>query len=133
MVRSACHCGIVRLTVEPAPKRVLDCNCSICRRYGALWAYPNDPRTGRPLFQTVVVQGANRLEGYVWGDKWSAVWRCRACGCVMFGTPRSERERILSVNARMFAGFDPASVSIQRIDNAHTGWFWSRPDAAILP
>jgi hypothetical protein len=24
-----------------APAWVLDCNCTLCRRYGALWAYPH--------------------------------------------------------------------------------------------
>jgi hypothetical protein len=32
-----CHCGAVRISVEPAPTEITD--CSICRRYGALWAY----------------------------------------------------------------------------------------------
>ena len=39
MIKAACHCGAVRLEADPAPTRVNDCNCSICRRYGVLWAY----------------------------------------------------------------------------------------------
>ena len=34
-----CHCGAVRIRVRQAPRTVTSCNCSICRRYGALWAY----------------------------------------------------------------------------------------------
>ena len=39
MIRAACHCTAVRLEVEHAPRWVYDCNCSVCRRYGVLWAY----------------------------------------------------------------------------------------------
>jgi hypothetical protein len=130
MVKAACHCGAVRLTVEPAPKWVLDCNCSICRRYGAVWAYTHD-QAGKPVLQTTLVQGADALEPYIWGDRWSAVWRCKACGCVMVGTSIDKPEIPLSLNARMFVDFDPASVTLHRIDNAHTGRFWTRPDAEI--
>ena len=39
MIDVACHCGAVRLTVPRAPVEVTECNCSICRRLGARWAY----------------------------------------------------------------------------------------------
>ena len=32
-----CHCGKVRYEVETALTPVLDCNCSICQKRGALW------------------------------------------------------------------------------------------------
>ena len=131
MVKSACHCGAVRINLEPAPTRVRDCNCSICRRYGGLWAYTHNLQ-GKAIRQATVVQGAEALEAYIWGNKWSAVWRCKTCGCVMYGTAIDKPEIILSMNARMFVDFDPASVTIQRIDNAHTGRFWTRVDGEIL-
>ena len=39
MLEGACHCGAVRFTIPAAPESVTDCNCSICRRLGTLWAY----------------------------------------------------------------------------------------------
>ena len=133
MTRSACHCGAVRIAVNPAPKTVFDCNCSICRRYGGLWAYTFRPdHKGKSDIEAIIVQGADAVESYVWGDKWSAVWRCETCGCVMYGTSIDKPQIILSLNARMFVDFDPASVTLQRIDNAHTGRFWTRADAEIM-
>ena len=44
MIEASCHCGAVRFTVETAPGDVNSCNCSICRRYGALWAYYQQPQ-----------------------------------------------------------------------------------------
>ena len=39
MTRATCHCGAVVLEVDSPPAEVNDCHCSICRRYGTLWAY----------------------------------------------------------------------------------------------
>ncbi len=36
---ATCHCSAVHLTCDPAPVEVTECTCSICRRYGVLWAY----------------------------------------------------------------------------------------------
>ena len=35
----SCHCGAVRWRFEGVPTSATSCNCSICRRHGALWAY----------------------------------------------------------------------------------------------
>jgi hypothetical protein len=130
MIRAACHCGAVRITMEPAPTWVLDCNCSICRRYGVLWAYTKDRIAKREL-EATLIQGASELEAYIWGDRMIGFWRCKACGCVTHHTALQKPEKIRAVNARMFVSFDTASVTIHRSDNAHTGWFWSRPDAPV--
>jgi hypothetical protein len=130
MVRAACHSGAVRITLEPAPDWVLDCNCSICRRYGALWAYTWD-RLGKRDLRATLIQGADALEAYVWGDRWIGFWRCKSCGSVTHHTALSEPEKIRGVNALMFVNFDTASVVVQRSDNGHTGWFWTRPDSAV--
>ena len=131
MIRAGCHCGAVRITMEPAPAWVLDCNCSICRRYGVLWAYGWDRFTKQKL-SLELVQGEEALEPYIWGDKQLGFWRCKSCGCVTHHTVLEHPLPIRAVNARMFVDFDPASVTLQRSDNAHTGRFWSRPDAEIM-
>ncbi|MDO8914181.1 MAG: hypothetical protein Q8N10_13520 [Phenylobacterium sp.] len=130
MVRAACHCGAVRITLEPAPAWVLDCNCSICRRYGVLWAYRSDP-IGKTELSVELVQGEDAVEAYIWGNRWIGFWRCKACGCVTHHTALDQPSTIRAVNARMFVNFDPASVILHRSDNAHTGAFWTRPDAPI--
>src|ERR1700761_5521119 len=130
MVRGACHCGAVRITLAPAPAWVLDCNCSICRRYGALWAYARDTLAERDL-EVRLLAGADAIEAYVWGNHWIGFWRCRACGCLTHHTALDKPAEIRGVNARMFVDFDPVAVTIHRSDNAHTGRFWTRPDVPI--
>ena len=131
MIKAGCHCGAVRLTLDPAPNWVLDCNCSICSRYGALWAYPWDGLGKRNLSATIV-QGADAIDAYIWGGRRIGFWRCRSCGCLTHHTALASPTNIRGINARLFVNFDPASVTIHRSDSAHTGRFWTRPDAPIL-
>lgn len=39
MLTTSCHCGAVRLEIARSPRTLTQCNCSICRRYGAIWSY----------------------------------------------------------------------------------------------
>ena len=39
MIEGACHCGAVKWRYDPVPEGATACNCTICRRYGALWIY----------------------------------------------------------------------------------------------
>ena len=39
MIEGSCHCGQVHWRYGPEPKGATACNCSVCRRYGALWIY----------------------------------------------------------------------------------------------
>ena len=48
----SCHCGAVAFTVDLDPATALKCNCTICSKLGAVWAFA--PKTkfnltsGRP-------------------------------------------------------------------------------------
>jgi hypothetical protein len=39
MIEGSCHCGAVRWSFEGVPEAATACNCTVCRRYGTLWAY----------------------------------------------------------------------------------------------
>ncbi|OJW70649.1 MAG: aldehyde-activating protein [Sphingomonadales bacterium 63-6] len=39
MLSGTCHCGKAGWTLEGEAGSITACNCSLCRRYGALWAY----------------------------------------------------------------------------------------------
>ena len=38
MLAATCRCGSVRTEAPRRPHSLINCNCSICRRYGTLWA-----------------------------------------------------------------------------------------------
>jgi hypothetical protein len=123
MIKAACHCGAVRLEADPAPTMVNDCNCSICRRYGVLWAYYDRG-------QVRLVQGDTQI--YIWGDRHIEFHRCQTCGCVTHWAPSREPGFIRGVNARMMPALDPAQVVVERSNNGGgPHLFWTRPDLPV--
>ncbi len=127
MVRAACHCTAVRFEIEDLPDWVLDCNCTICRRYGAIWTYPD-------ATQVTLVRGAHSTDTYTWGNRWLAFHRCRECGCITHMTVLDpDPPRVYGVNARMIPTLDPASVRLRQMDHGHTGFFWTRSTEPPLP
>ena len=120
MIRAACHCTAVRFEIETAPVWAVDCNCTLCRRYGAIWAYykPGEVK---------IVQGADDTVAYTWGDKALAFHHCKICGCLTHHTVvGSAPLHIRGVNARMMPTLDPTTVRLQQTDNSHTGFFWTK-------
>ena len=120
MVRAACHCTAVRFEITELPTWVLDCNCTICRRYGAIWTYPDAGKV-------TIVSGADATDTYTWGDRGLAFHRCKECGCVTHMTVvDTDPTQVYGINARLIPTLDPASVRLRQKDNGHTGFFWTR-------
>ena len=125
MIRAACHCTAVRLQVDETPTWVNDCNCTLCRRYGALWAY-YEPG------EVTLVQGRDATDTYCWDDRILEFHRCRTCGCVTHVTALTETPFIAIVNVRMMPRLNPTTVRVQQKNNGHTGFFWTRSDGPIV-
>jgi len=66
---------LICLDIEVAPSEVTECNCSICRRYGALWAYD---------FEGEKISVSDGTRVYLWGRKWIEFHFCPKCGCIVY-------------------------------------------------
>ena len=111
MLTGACHCGKVRIDVPARPEALILCNCSICRRYGALWAfYPREDvrLSGHP----------EHTAGYVWGERTIETFRCTNCGCVTHWEPFRPEATKFSVNMRNFDPQELGEVRLRRFDGA---------------
>jgi hypothetical protein len=114
MLAGTCHCGAVRVEVPRRPRTLTNCNCSICRRYGVLWAYYR-ARDVRVLAQS----GAT--EAYAWGRKQLRFVRCACCGCVVnWEHAQSRPNDYVGVNARNLEPTALEGVRIRRLDGAKT-------------
>jgi hypothetical protein len=111
MIRASCHCGLICLEIDTAPSEVTECNCSICRRYGVLWAYysPKQVRIESPHGNT---------DTYMWDDKSIAFHRCANCGCVSHWSAIDPSRDRMGVNARLMSLDLLASVRIRHLDGA---------------
>jgi hypothetical protein len=109
MLTGSCHCGAVRIEVPRRPRSLTSCNCSICRRYGALWAY----------YKASGVKIRGPIDHYVWGDRTLGFGRCRTCGCVThWESIKPMDSGKMGVNAR---NFDPQAlegIPIRLLDGA---------------
>src|SRR5262245_40357036 len=112
---ATCHCGSVRIRVVQLPRTLTRCNCSICRRYGALWAYykPTSVQIDAPK---------GGLAKYSWNRRIREHHRCKWCGCVTHYTYRTRRLRgTIAVNACNFELAAIAHARVRHMDGAATG------------
>lgn len=114
MIRASCHCGAITLSIPRPPQRVTQCDCSICRRYGTLWGYFEQP-------EVVVEAAPGALQEYAWGRKSLAFVRCGHCGCVTHWRPLAGRKSLrMGVNLRLFEPEQIGPVRIRQLDGAVT-------------
>ncbi len=114
MVEASCHCGAVRMQIAAAPTEVTDCNCSICRRYGVLWAYYS-PKEVR------IVPTSGATEIYFWDDHSLDFHRCKVCGCVTHWAAVDPSVDRMGVNSRLMSLEVRAGARVRRLDGAATG------------
>lgn len=116
--KGSCHCGRIRFEVHAEIDHVRACDCSICRRRGALtFRVPKDAlRLRTPL---------DNLSLYEWGSRTAKDYFCPTCGILPFRHPsdptaQERREGLQSfdgwaVNVRCLEGVDLESILIKRI------------------
>jgi hypothetical protein len=113
MIEASCHCGAVRIVLERAPVEVTECNCSICRRTGAIWAYI------RPAEARLVPPNA-ATDTYEWDDRSLAFHRCRTCGCLTHWSPLNRDPDRMGINARLLPPETLAAARRRFLDGAVT-------------
>lgn len=119
MLKLSCHCGEVRVTVDSRPDHINACNCTLCGKSGARWAYFHPSR--------VRVEGATR--GYRRADKddpGAEIRFCAICGSTShFSLTPSAVARhgdgTMGVNMRLADPRDIAGVKLRFPD----GLAWS--------
>ena len=108
----ACHCRAVKFKVDLDLSGALQCNCSICSKLGAVWAFA-------PASQFKLQSGQESLEDYQFGKKTLHHIHCTHCGIETFaegkmpdGTPT------VGINLRCLDGVDVTKLSPRQYDGA---------------
>ena len=88
MIQGSCHCGAVSWTLERVPESATACICTLCRRYGALWAHD---------YENEGIEVSGPTGEYVRGRQIGFHF-CQRCGCVAYArwlaAGEDERRRI---------------------------------------
>ena len=107
MIQGSCHCGAVNFQFEGVPEGATTCNCTVCRRYGVLWAYDHEGEGIKVSGQTKAYIRGKAVEFHF----------CAHCGCVAFWRAQAKGEdgkRRIAVNLRLA---EPALVADIPIDH----------------
>ena len=99
-----CHCGAVELEIN-LPDGIVDarrCNCSICRRKGAIAG-------SIPLSGLKIISGEDKLVLYQFDSKEAEHYFCSICGIYTHHRRRSNPDQY-GINLGCLEGVDPASI-----------------------
>lgn len=114
MLHASCHCGAVRVDIERRPRALTQCTCSICRRYGARWAY----YTRRSV---TVRADPSAVTAYTWGKRTIEFVHCNHCGCLThYESIHKAEDGRIAVNARMLPPEDVVGIKVRTFDGAKT-------------
>ncbi len=114
MIEASCHCGAIKIEIDRRPRKLTQCTCSICRRYGAVWGYYTN-KTAR------IVAGKKFAKAYTWGDKSIEFYHCNRCGSVThYESVKKGPEDRFAVNFRMVDPADYQGVRIRTFDGGDT-------------
>ena len=105
--QGSCHCGRVRFEVDTDLDHVRVCDCSICRKRGALLHRVDEEqfRLLTPLEDLVLYQFHTRT---------ARDYFCPTCGILPFRRPRTAPEQ-WSINVRCLAGIDLDAIPVKRV------------------
>lgn len=124
MIQASCHCGAVGIEIPAMPAAATSCNCSICRRLGALWGF-------FPLDAVRVTVHSGTTHEYAWGKKTRRFIRCATCGCTTHVCPSEPGPGSeIEVNMRLFEPGDVGRLRIRRFDGATAWKYVDDPPAA---
>ena len=116
--RGSCHCGRVRFEVEAEIDHLRVCDCSVCRRRGALnYRVPKDKLHLLTPWEDLTI--------YQWGSQTAKDYFCPVCGILPFRRPSDPTSQELkegvkpfegwAVNVRCLEGVDLDSIPIRKI------------------
>jgi hypothetical protein len=110
MLEGSCHCGAVRWQFDGVPDTTTACSCTVCRRYGVLWAYDYEG-------ERITISG--NTCAYIWGDREIGFHFCPDCGCVAYWRgieQRADGRRRIAVNLRLAEPEAVAKIPVKHFD-----------------
>lgn len=111
LFQGSCHCGAVRFEVRTSLLPASRCNCSLCRRRGALMS---PPFPGQYLH---ITSGEDALTVYQFNTHTAKHYFCKHCGIYPFHQTRVN-PKAWRANIGCLHGVDPYAIEAGLADGA---------------
>ena len=105
--RLSCHCGNIRLEVDAELDKLRQCNCSTCRRFGAIHWYV-------PASSVTLLDRKRPLSTYAWRAVHEGHHFCGTCGTSIMRT--GYPDGTIAVNPCCIQEVDPIALDVERFD-----------------
>ena len=114
-ITGSCHCGAVTFTLATRPDQIVDCNCTACRRYRALWSH----------MAVDQVEVSGKTIAYSHGDHNIAFHSCVTCGGTTHWSPIKPQpgNPWMAVNLAMAEPSLIAGIPVRHFDGAESWRF----------
>ena len=108
----SCHCGRVAYEADADLSKAVTCNCSICKKRGALMAFV-------PADKFRLVRGGNELLDYQFNKKVVHHLFCPTCGVGSFSRGEGpDGAQMVAINVRCLDDIDLDALTITKFDGA---------------
>jgi hypothetical protein len=105
-----CHCGQVRYDFTTDLAQVMECNCSICTKRGALWTFV-------PADKFALRAGEDVLADYQFGKRTLHHLFCPQCGVGSFSRGKApDGKEVVAVNVRCLDDVDIKALKTTPFD-----------------
>ncbi|RYG90620.1 GFA family protein [Loktanella sp. IMCC34160] len=115
MIEGKCHCGAVQWRFDRTPEDATVCNCTVCRRYGVIWAYD---------WEGEAIHTSGPTHHYRRADSGDIEFHfCPTCGCVSWWRghePNKDGRTRIAVNLRLAEPEVVAHIPVDRFDGLVT-------------
>ena len=109
LYRGSCHCGSVKFSVKTDLSKVVQCNCSICKRKNAkMNLVPKDAIT--------ITHGEENLTIYQFGTNIAKHFFCKICGIYTHHQRKSDPNDI-GVNLGCLDELDSFAIDSELLNN----------------
>ena len=108
----SCHCGKLAYTVdEDVPTKAMECNCSFCRRIGALHHFTTPDKFRREADEA-------DIQVYMFNKHVIRHMFCKTCGNAPFAEGQGPKGPMVEINLRCAEGVDLDALEITKFDGA---------------
>lgn len=111
VLKGSCHCGAVKFEVRTTLQPAARCNCSLCRRKGALMTLPF------PAKDLDITSGKEALTLYQFNTRVAKHFFCKFCGIYPFHQTRKD-SGLWRVNIGCLDQVDPYALESSVNDGA---------------